>query len=950
MQSLTERNQDSRQRKSPTPALKGFALRETMRRRFARQCFLLAVVLAITVYLTGCAQIRIPRIDPTGNSIFLPPQYSTEILTPGTVASNQAGPPPSVAFPRNVNPGPPAGNVVGPATSPTYPAQPAFAHPADPQSCDPNCQSGRQGFHLCNHRDGHVVPHPGPARTNGESGQIILTPSRIVAPVGSEVVVLAGICGGDGYYVVQQPVEWILSNDSVGQFIEVGASNGPHPGISRLMRPEVRKFDGSYALGRTQMKDILLTRGTPTPVDDIQLLKGQTYVSVSSESPGTSYVTCVAPDAVAWDKRRQSTVIHWVDGTWSIPVPSLATAGTVHPLTTRVTSSTDGGGLDGWKVNYTIIGGAPAEFAPMGSQSASTETDPNGEATVQLRQPAGQFEPGTTQIRVDVIRPAMFGERELQVESGVTSVTWSAPALTIRAIGPRTAGIDESFNYRIEVTNPGDQVARGVVVRTRDFGEQAEFISSTPKPVEYGNSYEWNLGDVAPGAPASVIDVQLKSNSRGNVNMCFEVASESDGLRTEACAQTEIAAPCIGLELEGPTEASVGDEVTFNITLVNQCDETLSNVELVVNYDQGLVATGLGNPIRFNVAQLRFGEPRVVPLTFRIIEAGQRCFDLAVTADGGHTARARRCVEASVSANNSVDLVLEGQQRTAVGQTALVRGIVTNNGGSPLNQLVVTARFPESLRPVGVTDDYPQGTLGRDLAFNVGRLEPGQQAIIEIQFVGEAADGNAFTEMTVTSATSDASDSERINIRVERAQGQIGIPQDGAQTQPPPAGNPPAGNPPPTQPRNPGGLNQGGQNPGGIGIPGDPVTRGDLRIQVRALDREVNVGDVARFQFVVINDRQVADQNVNITLLIPPGMEFFDFDPGQGGLRIEGRKADLTEFYLGERLEMRPGEQLPFTISLRASQAGSGTFEVQATSARTAGTAFGRDTVSIIGQ
>ena len=74
-----------------------------------------------------------------------------------------------------------------------------------------------------------------------------MTPARIVAPVGAEVVVLAGICGNDGYYAMNQPLEWILSNDSVGQFIEVGGIT-TRPRLNNLIGPKAKKFDGQYAL------------------------------------------------------------------------------------------------------------------------------------------------------------------------------------------------------------------------------------------------------------------------------------------------------------------------------------------------------------------------------------------------------------------------------------------------------------------------------------------------------------------------------------------------------------------------------------------------------------------------------------------------------------------------------------------------------------------------------
>jgi len=486
-------------------------------------------------------------------------------------------------------------NIVRPSN---YPVGPAFsrapkAAPCGNASCsDPSCRGGCRNSQP---KKRHFVPRTDTQKTPGQNGQLIMTPSRIVAPVGSEVVVLAGICGGDGFFVKNQPLEWMLSNDSVGQIIEVGGMH--HELFNKVVGPNARKFDGQYAWGRTGLKPLMLTRGTPTPADDIQLLKGQTFLSLSSESPGTTFLTGVAPNAEGWDRRRASTRIHWVDGNWAIPTPMSATAGTVAPLSTVVTRSDGSGGVENWKVRYSIVGGAPAEFAPAGSQTAEATTNRAGEAIAQIRQRAGQFEPGATQVRVDVVRPAFGSEPELVVESGLTQVTWSAPALTIRAIGPAEAVSDEPFNYRVEVSNPGDQLTRGVVVSTKDFDPSIEFISSNPKPTQYGNQYQWDLGDIAAGSRPQFIDLQLRSKKRGNVGMCFEVASETDRLRTEACAQTEVTGACIGLEIEGPDTANVGDEVTYEIGLVNQCEEPLRNVQLRITPDAGLIASGTGTRV-----------------------------------------------------------------------------------------------------------------------------------------------------------------------------------------------------------------------------------------------------------------------------------------------------------------------------------------------------------------
>ncbi len=903
---------------------------------FGSSLWLLVIALLLLANSAGCARLQLPAIDPSGNQLFLPGS-STQLLTPRSsgggclgLKSLCGGKQPS--YGDTFQPAP--FSQPAPIAPPQYPVQPAYQHPADPPPCDGKSSCGKT-HHLAGHKKQHVIPKIDGHKTPGQNGQIIMTPSRIVAPVGSEVVVLAGICGGDGYFVKNQPLEWMLSNDSVGQIIEVGGQN--HPNFNKAVPPTSKKFDGQYAHGRTGLKDILLSRGTPTPVDDIELVQGQTYISVSSESPGTTYVTGVAPKAEGWDKRRASTVIHWVDGLWSIPVPTNATAGTVHPLTTVISSSNGDGGLKDWIVRYAIVGGAPAEFAPAGSQTAEAKSNQEGQATVQIRQPSGQFAPGTTQVRVDVVRPSIFGQPELVVESGITSVTWSAPALTLRAIGPRTAGLDQPFNYRVEVSNPGDQVARDVIVRTKDLDAAVEYISSNPKPTEYGRQYEWKLGDIPPGSAPRTIDVQWKSKKRGSTGICFEVLSESDRLRTEACGETEISVPCLGLDISGPTTARVGESITFNLNVQNQCDEALEGIRLIARHPNGLLRPGKSSPAVYDLDQLQFNETRTLPLTFIAQSPGTQCFDVEITAKNGHTSNAKRCVEvgdlSQQQLESQIGLEISGGRPASIGGETLVSIAVTNRGNTPLSNPVLTNRISSSLEPTFLTDGYNHEFFGDDeLAVYLGQINPGETKRLEIKYAGKIVDGDAISEYTVTTPLG-AKATEQVKIRVE------------------PAGTQPGGNVPD--------FENGG---GTIGIPKDPNIgaanpAADLEVKVRSVSRNIQMLNSdqnnpaapksADFEFVVTNNRRTPMRDVDITLNIPPSLKLTDFNFGSTNLDLVQRSDDFTQFFVRRCLELRPGESLTFLATVTGQQPGQAEFRVTAASTDMTGTAVGSDVVMV---
>jgi len=220
-------------------------------------CLLGLMLLLVSSSATG--QIRLPAIDPSGNRIFLP-NSSTTLLTPNSAARNALTNPlrqgtgtvgsgvfPQQGFGTNFQQGTvprpaarfnPFGNVSTPRNIGR--TGPAFTQPRRAPACGSSeCLEDQKQSKK------HFIPNMDERKTAGQQGEILMTPSRIIAPVGSEVVVITGICGGDGYFATNQPLEWMLSNDSVGQLIEVGGMH--HSTFNRLVSPEAKKFDGQYA-------------------------------------------------------------------------------------------------------------------------------------------------------------------------------------------------------------------------------------------------------------------------------------------------------------------------------------------------------------------------------------------------------------------------------------------------------------------------------------------------------------------------------------------------------------------------------------------------------------------------------------------------------------------------------------------------------------------------------
>ncbi|MEK6237829.1 MAG: hypothetical protein N2C14_24225, partial [Planctomycetales bacterium] len=242
-----------------------------------------------------------------------------------------------------------------------------------------------------------VQINPGrPAAIGGSTLNISMSPRKVVAPVGSEVVLAAGIHGCDGLLLPGERVDWLLAQGGVGEFVSQGVGGG--------LFSASRKVDNQYVVGETSRRVLLLHRGNANPADDVTVLRGQAWVSVTSAVEGTSHVTAFAPGVCAWEHRKDTAQVHWVDAEWAFPPPAVAAAGTRHRFTTTVTRHSNHGPVAGWIVRYEIVGGPAARFAPGGEQAVEVPTDASGQATAEIL--PSSSEGGTTAIRIQVIRPA----------------------------------------------------------------------------------------------------------------------------------------------------------------------------------------------------------------------------------------------------------------------------------------------------------------------------------------------------------------------------------------------------------------------------------------------------------------------------------------------------------------------------------------------------------------
>ena len=283
-----------------------------------------------------------------------------------------------------------------------------------------------------------------PLGTAVPAGQdyVRITPDRVLAPVGSEVVLKAGICGADGYLIANQRMEWLLSSGGAGQFVDLGEREQIN--VLRALWDTPRKVDSTYAIGSTANAPVCLYRGTPDPTDDVQILRGDAWVTVTSAAEGVSHVTAYSPTIADWNLRRAIATIYWVDAQWILPPSTVVPAGRPHVLTTTVLRRTDGAPLAGWLVRYESASGA--SFGYEGGNVVDVPTDGAGRASVEVSPvDAGG---GSTNVNVTIVRPPQASadaSPQLEIGRGVATISWAAGASRRTGHIPKPAPASESW-------------------------------------------------------------------------------------------------------------------------------------------------------------------------------------------------------------------------------------------------------------------------------------------------------------------------------------------------------------------------------------------------------------------------------------------------------------------------------------------------------------------------
>lgn len=859
----------------------------------------------VLVWFGGCQSIRLPAIDPSGDSVFLTDQ-STGLLIPETGVS---GPSPWSCLPEPAFSQPPS----IPACD--IPGQPPYMVRGT-RDCGPSCLDG------CGLKDKRHGKYQDPIK----NGTLRVDPDRTVARVGTEVVLRAGLCGLDGYLVTKQPIEWTVSQESAGHIVSVGDASSSLTSFlpTSFYGNNTRKYSGNYAVGKTSTTRERITRGTKNVQDDFDLAKGENWLSVTSPEAGVSHITVWAPNATNWDQRRKTVTINWVDAQWQFAEPVVVASGRPATLVTRVRRQS-GAGAESMKVRYEIEDDR-AEFVG-GGYVREVLVDTRGDATVELIQSGAQG--GAVRVNMTLIRPPTSSSDlpDMILAKDVTTVTWAAPALQLRfTAGPSVTGQEDVAIYRFEVSNPGQSPITNAIVEVDPIPDGMQLVNAQPSPTASDpRRATWNIGDIDPSQVVK-FELELRApNNNTGVNLCATVRCD-EGLTDRECYQTKIFTSHLKLDVESEPSVIQGDVYELRINVTNTGPSALTGVRIEARFTEGL-AHKFDENRELAVESLTPNEGRIeprqtvtLPIRFDAAVLGQQCVTVdVVDSTRDHNATINRCVQvqtpAAPPANARVRINVQGPPQLIVGEEDFYTIVVTNSSNVPLTQVEV---FQEVSQELALVSSQPDATTVRPGMFgwSIGQLGAGKSAKIETRISANAASPGAKVDVSVRTAEG-REDHASMETRIVASQVRPEV-----QPEDPPGGNANAG--------------------AGAGADDGATAPSGLHVKIDRLAVNEEVGQPIVFIVRLANRGNLADRDVELKVTLPESVVVARLPASAGRARNGIIRFDPIR-------TLRAGEKnVEYRIEVRPRVAGNLTIKAEVSSWRTPSPIEDTQTVTVL--
>ncbi|MEZ6045472.1 MAG: hypothetical protein R3C11_07785 [Planctomycetaceae bacterium] len=187
--------------------------------------------------------------------------------------------------------------------------------------------------------------------------------------------------------------------------------------------------------------------------------------------------------------------------------------------------------------------------------------------------------------------------------------------------------------------------------------------------------------------------------------------------------------PMLKLALEGPKKVMVGEAATQVITVANPGTGVAQNVVIHAELPEGL-EHAQGKKVALPVGSLNPSEKRRIRLPLVCVAGGTQELEISAVAESGLTEVVTTSVDVVAP---ELALLAEGPRLRFVGRTATYRLTVNNIGSAESSNVRLLHKVPAGFDFVQADKGGKFNDSSRVVQWFVGRLEPGQTAVVQVQ-------------------------------------------------------------------------------------------------------------------------------------------------------------------------------------------------------------------------
>ena len=322
-------------------------------------------------------------------------------------------------------------------------------------------------------------------------------------------------------------------------------------------------------------------------------------------------------------------------------------------------------------------------------------------------------------------RPADFGAMDrggrVRNVAGVMRLN-----LVLQKSAPENATVGTPLDYRIFIRNEGDATAYDVIVEDEiPAGARVEGASPQSVRDRSTNNLIWKFAEVPPNETREIV-VRLTPIGEGTLDGVATVRFKS-----RVKATTVITAPKLRLEMAGPDETKMGQQVAYRYIVTNDGSGDAQNVFIRTLLPQeGGLTHPAGRDLEYEIGTLPAGQQREIVLSVVAADAGEFMAQAEVSGSGG--AKDQAAWRTNI-VGAQLQIVRRGPKRRFVGRTATYENIVSNETNFDAVDAQVTEFVPEGMDFISATRGGQYDPNTRKVVWRINRLAPRKQELLQVE-------------------------------------------------------------------------------------------------------------------------------------------------------------------------------------------------------------------------